>query len=118
MQNLNEKEETIIVFYDNDTLMPGELEEGDSYTGGLIYTGEEEELENINTLHLLKKELGIPFLFLSCGTHYKLQRLVGPMMGGCMHLCVQQHEETSAKCKPVLRAAKQVMDYADYLPDV
>lgn len=47
MQNVNEKEETMIVFYDNDTLMPGELEEGDSYTGGLIYTGEEEEPEKM-----------------------------------------------------------------------
>ena len=43
MQELKEKEETIIVFRDEDTLTPGELEEGDTYTGGEIYTGEEDE---------------------------------------------------------------------------
>jgi len=40
-----QKEDTIIVFHDDDTLMPGELDEGDTYKGGLIYEGEEEEAE-------------------------------------------------------------------------
>ena len=79
---------------------------------------EEEELENLATTHCLKKELKIPLLFLSCGTHYKLHRLMGPMLGGCMQLCVQQHDANSAKFKPVLRAYKQVFDNADYLPDI
>lgn len=35
-----------------------------------------------------------------------------------MHLCVQQHEAASAKYKPVLRAAKQIFDCADYMPDI
>ncbi len=78
---------------------------------------EEEELANIGITHLLKKELKIPFLFLSCGTHYKIHRLVGGMLGNCMTLCVQQHDPTSAKCKPVLRAMKQIYSCADYLPD-
>lgn len=39
MQEPKEKEETMIVFRDEDTLTPGELEEGDIYTGGEIYTG-------------------------------------------------------------------------------
>lgn len=36
-----EMEETDFIFRDEETLMPGELEEGDSYTGGEIYLGQE-----------------------------------------------------------------------------
>lgn len=78
----------------------------------------EEELENLRITNLLKKELKIPFLFLSTGTHYKLHRMVGPMLGSAMCLCVQQHDALSTKTQPVLRAAKQVLDHLDYLPDV
>ena len=78
----------------------------------------EEELENLRITNLLKKELKIPFLFLSVGTHYKLHRMIGPMLGSVMCLCVQQHDALSTKAQPVLRAAKQVLDSMDYLPEV
>ncbi|MBQ7974148.1 MAG: hypothetical protein IJ300_00455 [Clostridia bacterium] len=44
------------------------------------------QMENINTVYRLKKELKVPFLFLANGTHYKLLRVVGPMLGCCMYL--------------------------------
>ncbi len=79
---------------------------------------EDEEMQNIITTHELKKQLDIPFLFLSCGSHYKIHRIITPMLGGCMALCVQQHTESSAKYKPVLRAVKALYDNADYRPDI
>lgn len=79
---------------------------------------DEEQLENLRITHLLKQELKIPFLFLSSGTHSKLHRMVGPMLGSCMYLCVQQHDVLSTKTQPVLKAAKLVRDNLDYLPDI
>lgn len=81
-------------------------------------TSEEQELENLRITNLLKKELKIAFLFLSGGTHYKLHRMIGPMLGCNMYLCVQQHDEMSTKVQPVLKAAKAVLDNLDYLPDI
>ncbi len=78
---------------------------------------EDEEFENLNITRTLKKELSVPFLFLSGGTHYKMHRMIGPMFGCCMYLCVDRHHPLSTKMQPMLRAAKAVMDNFDYKPD-
>ena len=78
---------------------------------------EEEEAENIRITSLLKKELDIPFLFLSGGTHYKIHRLVSPMLGSCMSLCVQQYDELATKSQPPLKFVRYVTDCMDYTPD-
>ena len=78
---------------------------------------EEEEAENIRITSLLKKELKIPFFFLSGGTHYKVHRLVSPMLGSCMSLCVQQYDELATKSQPPLRFVRFVTDNMDYMPD-
>ena len=78
---------------------------------------EEEEMENLRITTILKKELKIPFLFLSVGTHCKFHRIIGPMLGCLMCLCVWQHDALSIKTQPVLRAARAVFDHMDYLPD-
>lgn len=78
---------------------------------------EEEEAENIRITSLLKKELKIPFLFLSCGTHYKIHRLVSPMLGSCMSLCVQKYDEFATKSQPPLRFVRFVTDNMDFNPD-
>ncbi len=79
-------------------------------------SSEEEEAENIRITSLLKKELDIPFLFLSGGTHYKVHRLVSPMLGSCMSLCVQQYDELATKSQPPLRFVRFVTDNMDYAP--
>ena len=76
---------------------------------------EEEELENLKTTALLRRELDIPFLFLSGGTHCKLHRTMGPMLGSCMWLTVQSHDECSTKVQPICRAVRTVADNLDYL---
>ena len=78
---------------------------------------EEEEAENIRITSLLKKELDIPFLFLSGGTHYKVHRLVSPMLGSCMSLCVQRYDELATKSQPPLGFVRYVTDNMDYVPD-
>ena len=78
---------------------------------------EAEEAENIRITSLLKKELKIPFLFLSGGTHYKIHRLVSPMLGSCMSLCVQQYDELATKVQPPLKFVRYVTDHMDWTPD-
>lgn len=79
---------------------------------------EEEEAENIRITSLLKKELKIPFLFLSGGTHYKVHRLVSPMLGSSMSLCVWQYDELATRSQPPLRLVRFVTDNMDYTPVV
>lgn len=78
---------------------------------------DDEEMENLKTTLLLKKELGIPFLFLSGGTHYKRHRMLGPVFGCSMYLCVQHHYTGSTKTQPMLKAVKNVLNNFDYKPD-
>ena len=54
---------------------------------------EEEEMENMRITTVLKKEMKIPFLFLSSGTHCKIHRMVGPILGSVAYLCVQSQDE-------------------------
>lgn len=77
---------------------------------------EAEELENLRITNLLSEELDIPFLFLSGGSHYKLHRMIGPMLGCVMYLCVQQHDALSTKAQPVLRSVREVLTNFDYKP--
>lgn len=79
-------------------------------------TTEEEELENLRITTLLRKELKKPFLFLS-GGRSKLHRTIGPMLGCCMWLTVQQHDALSTKGQPVCRAIRAIADNFDYLPE-
>ena len=78
---------------------------------------EEEELENLRIITMLKNELKIPFLFLCSGSHTKYVRMIGACMGSAMLLCVQQHDALSTKAQPILRAAKAVLDNFDYEAD-
>ncbi len=69
---------------------------------------DEEEMANLETTMLLKKELSIPFLFLSNGTHYRKHRVLGPMFGCCMWLTVPEHHRCSAKRQPLCRAITEI----------
>lgn len=72
---------------------------------------EEEEAENIRITSLLKKELNIPFLFLSGGSHCKIHRFVSPMLGSCMSLCVWQYDELATKSQPPLHFVRYITDH-------
>ncbi len=77
----------------------------------------EEEMENLRITTLLKKELKVPFLFLSGGTHSKIHRMIGPMLGCVTYLAVREHDECAVPTQPTIRAAKAVRDNFDYFPD-
>ena len=79
---------------------------------------EAEQMENLRITTLLKQELDCPFLFLSGGTHSKIHRMVGPMLGCFTYLAVAEHCATAVSTQPTIRAAKAVRDNFDYLPDI
>lgn len=70
-----------------------------------IVTGantQEEEIKNLGICTLLKKELKVPFLFLSGGKYSYLHRTVGPALGVCMWLCFREYDETTYAGPPLL----------------
>ena len=79
---------------------------------------DEEQMENLRITTLLKKELRVPFLFLSGGTHSKIHRMIGPQLGCITYLAVREHDERAVPTQPTIKAAKAVRDNFDYLPDI
>lgn len=69
----------------------------------------EQQIENLRITELLKRELKVPFLFLSVG-ECSLHRRIGPMLGSCMWLCVQEHDELSTPAQPLLHKVKAIRD--------
>lgn len=69
----------------------------------------EEELENLKTTLLLKKELDCPFLFLSVG-ECSIHRRIGGKLGNSLTLCVYEHDAFSTPSQPLLKIAKAVRD--------
>ena len=70
-----------------------------------IVTGadtEEEERTNLEICAMLKRELKVPFLFLSGGSHSRLHRTIGPALGVCMWLCFNKYDETTYAGPPLL----------------
>lgn len=62
----------------------------------------EEELKNIEISRLLKKELRVPFLFLSSGECSYLHRTIGPALGVNMWLCFDKYDEYTYPGPPLL----------------
>ena len=78
---------------------------------------DEEEIEALRIITLLRKELDVPFLFLVGGSHNRLVRHIGPMLGCCTWLTVPEHNDLSTKIQPATRAIRAIADYFDYMPD-
>lgn len=79
---------------------------------------EEELYANMQLIRKLKKELKIPFLFLSGGAYCKMHRAFGPYYGVCMWLCVQRYDAFSSKDQPLLSAMKIARDHLDLTPNL
>lgn len=69
----------------------------------------DQQIENLRITNLLKRELGIPFLFLSCGVS-EIHRRLGMKLGNCMHLCVYEHDALSTFPQPLLSVSKIIRD--------
>jgi len=76
---------------------------------------EAEQLENLRITSLLKETLDVPFLFLSGGSHYALHRMIGPMLGCVMYLCVQEYDELATKSQPLLADVLAVRTHFPYM---
>ena len=68
-----------------------------------------QQVDNLRIIDLLKKELGLPFLFL-CGGKCEIVRRIGPMLGCCMWLCVYEHDELSTHTQPEIHKLKAIVD--------
>ncbi len=76
-----------------------------------IVTGansEEDEMKNLEICRLLKKELSVPFLFLSSGKYSKLHRTLGPAFGVCMWLCFREYDDFTYPEPPLLKNVLQI----------
>jgi 3-dehydroquinate dehydratase len=69
----------------------------------------EQEIENMRITALLKKELKIPFLFLSIG-ECRLLRRIGGELGSCTYLCVHEYDELATETQPLLKDVKALRD--------
>ncbi len=79
---------------------------------------DEEEIDNLRTTQLLAKELDIPFLFLSGGTHCKRHRMLGFAFGCNLVLCVGRYDALATTSQPMLHAERAIVDHLDFVPDV
>lgn len=68
-----------------------------------------EEIENLGMIDMLKKNLDIPFLFLSSGES-RITRRFGGELGCCMYLCVHEYDELATSSQPLLRQVKVIRD--------
>jgi len=73
-------------------------------------------LDNLQTTAVLADQLDKPFIFLANGSWCKLQRLMGPLLGSQIYLCVQQYEETNSREQPLVRNVRQMLDCLDWMP--
>lgn len=78
-------------------------------------TSREEAADAMKSTVIVSQELKVPFLHICMGQYGKLHRAIGPMLGSCFALCVQQYTEAGLKDKPLLRAEKAVFDNIDYM---
>ncbi len=72
-----------------------------------------QQLENLRITDLLKRKLGVPFLFLSSG-ECSIHRRLGMKLGCCMSLCVYEHDALSTSSQPLLSTMKTVRDNIDF----
>ncbi len=69
----------------------------------------DKELDDaFKTSLLLKEKLGIPFLYLLNGTHCRRHRLLSPVLGSCMYLCLENSRTDGPQ--PTIEEAKRLRE--------
>ena len=69
----------------------------------------QKELDDaFKTNFLLKEKLNVPFLFLCSGTHCRRHRLLGPVLGSCMYLCLENSRTNGPQ--PTIEEAKRLRE--------
>ena len=75
-----------------------------------IATNEDELLESIKAMLLLKKELKTPVSYHAGGQAGKLSRIINPVLGGQIVFCVDRFSQSSTMEQLDLKTAKAVID--------
>lgn len=76
---------------------------------------DEDQMDEVfRTTRLMKRQLGVPFLHVCMGQYGKLHRMLSPVLGSMMALCMQDYMTVSNKEQPLLRAAHTVYDNLDW----
>ncbi len=73
-------------------------------------TNEDEMIESIKTMLLLKKEVKTPVSYHANGTFGGLTRIINPVLGGQIAFCVDRFSESSTMEQLDLKTAKTVID--------
>ena len=71
---------------------------------------EDQLMENLNIVYHMKKTLDRKFLYLANGPYSRLLRQIGPKLGACMYLCVQNYGPLNSREQPLLRNLKTMRD--------
>ena len=77
-------------------------------------TNEAELQETFNATMTLKNKLEVPFLHVCVGQYGKLHRVISPMLGSSMALCVQRYNGIGMFDQVLLRSTKAVFDNLDW----
>ena len=75
-----------------------------------IANTEEEAIESIKAMALLKKELKTPVSYHAGGKAGKLTRIINPILGGQIAFCVDRFSESSTLEQLDLKTAKMIID--------
>lgn len=73
---------------------------------------DEELYENLKTSVILKETLEVPSLFLCNGTHCKKHRMLGPVLGSCMFLAVEN--SNTDQNQPPIEKAREMLSLVGY----
>ena len=74
----------------------------------------EEQMDEVyRTTMRMRRELKVPFLHVCMGQYGKVHRMISPMLGSALALCMQRYIPVCNKEQPILRAAKAVFDNID-----
>lgn len=73
---------------------------------------DEELCDNLKTSVILKERLDVPSLFLCNGTHCKKHRMLGPTLGSCMFLAVE-NSNTDLNQPPISKA-REILSLLGY----
>ena len=71
---------------------------------------EEDAMESIRTMTVLKKEVKTPVTYHVNGSAGTLSRIINPLLGGHMAFCVDRYKETNFVEQPELKAIRTIVD--------
>ena len=80
------------------------------YMSTITHDTEEEAIESIKAMTLLKKELKTPVSYHASGKAGIITRIINPVLGGQIAFCVDRYTEASVMEQIDLRSAKSIIE--------